>query len=120
MTAVRRQFDVFVLRYVPSVLQDRYLNIGVLMKDSEAAGFADARFLRDWEKVLSFDPDADVEMLDSLICEIEGEWKNRAEQPVLLRRMAMSFSNAIQLSLMESAGIDDPAQELERLASILG
>jgi hypothetical protein len=119
MAAPRRQFDVFVLRYVPSVLEDRYLDIGVLMKDRDDAGFADARFLHDWQKVRSFDPDADLKMLDSLTREIEDGWKNPAERPLLLRRMVKSFSNAIQWSLTESIETDDPAQELERLASTL-
>jgi len=118
VASAQRQFDVFVLRYVPSVLEDRFINIGILLSERGEAGFSDSRFLRDWQQVRSFDPDADVEMLASLAREIKEGWKQPTERAELLRRM-LEFSGAAQLSLAETVVTDDPVEELERLASTL-
>lgn len=114
-----RKFDAFVLRYVPNVLEDKFVNIGVLMRERDSAGFAACRFLHDWGQVQSFDPDADIAMLASLSHEIEAGWKQPLERAALLRRMLTSYSGSIQLSLAETILTDDPAQALEHLASIL-
>jgi hypothetical protein len=114
----QRQFDVFVLRYMPNVLQERFVNIGVLMAEHDTAGFSDARFLSDFEPVRFFDPCVDIKMLASLTHEIEVGWKQPSERAALLKRM-LTFSGAVQLSQIETVVTDDPAQKFERLFSTL-
>jgi len=87
VTPARRQYDVFVLRYVPNVLEEGFANIGVLLSERGEGGFSVSRFLPDWQQVRSFDPDADVEMLASLTQEIKNAWKTPSE------RIAWRFSS---------------------------
>lgn len=119
MAGKQRQFDVFVLRYIPNVLDEGFVNIGVLVTELDHAGSSDCRFLSDFERVRSFDPYADVDMLRSLAQEIEAGWKQPLERAALIRRMLTEYSGAIQLSLTGTIVTDDPAHELERLASTL-
>ncbi len=119
MSGEGRVFDVFLVRYVPNILEDQFVNIGVLLAEHDESGYADSRFLRDWQHVRSLDPDADVRMLEALTREIADGWKQPSERAALRRRMLRSFSNAIQFSLEGSVVTEHPAEELEHLESIL-
>ena len=119
VSGARRQFDVFAVRYIPNILDARFVNIGVLVTERDHAGFADCRFLREWQSVRCFDPDADVEMLNALTQEIEDAWRQPSERAELLERMVTSFSSAIQLSLEETIETDNPTQELRRMTAML-
>ena len=116
--AERRQLEFFLLRYVPDAVKDEFVNIGLVMVEPGAngAGFADVRFTRDWRRVRCLDPQADVEMLEALEREIRGELAgNRA---ALLKRLEDSFSNVIQVSSAKGLLAEDPAREMETMASM--
>ncbi len=70
-----RQLEFFLLRYVPNVVKDEFVNIGVVMVEpgAKGGGFAEVRFTRDWRRVRCLDPQADVEMLEALEREIRGQ-----------------------------------------------
>src|ERR1700680_2215530 len=98
--ADRRQLEFFLVRYVPDAVKEEFVNIGVVMVEAGAngSGFADVRFTRDWRRVRCLDPQADVEMLESLEREIRGQLATTQDRAVLLRRLEDSFSGVIQLS----------------------
>jgi hypothetical protein len=116
----RRQLEFFLLRYVPDAVKDEFVNVGVVMVEAGANGgeFADVRFTRDWRRVRCLDPQADVEMLAALEREIRGQLATTHDREVLLRRLEDSFSNVIQLSAAKGCLAEDPAAEMETLASI--
>jgi hypothetical protein len=123
--AERRQLEFFLLRYVPDAVKDEFVNIGVVMVEAGANGaganatrFADVRFTRDWRRVRCLDPQADVEMLAALEREIRGQLATTHDRELLLRRLEDSFSNVIQLSPAKGCLAEDPAQEIEALASM--
>jgi hypothetical protein len=123
--ADRRQLDFFVLRYVPDAVKDEFVNIGVVMVEQRTHGastsndsFADVRFTRDWRRVLCLDPQADVEMLGALERDIRGQLATAQDRGVLLRRLEDSFSNVIQLSPAKGCVAEDPAREIEMMASM--
>jgi hypothetical protein len=118
--ADRRQLEFFLLRYVPDAVKDEFVNIGVVMVEAGAngAGFAEVRFTRDWRRVRCLDPQADVEMLAALEREIRGQLATTRDREVLLRRLEDSFSNVIQLSPAKGCLAEDPAHEIETMASI--
>ena len=124
MMAEKKQLEFFLLRYVPNVLSDEFVNIGVVLVEpetNEAPGgdrFADARFTRDWQRVWRVDPQADVEMLVALGREVRGRLAAPQDREVLLRTMKESFSNTIQLSPVRRCQAEDPAREIETLASM--
>ena len=118
--ADRRQLEFFLLRYVPDAVKDEFVNIGVVMVEPGAngAGFADVRFTRDWRRVRCLDPQADVEMLEALEREIRGQLGEVKDRATLLRRLEDSFSNVIQLSPTKGCLAEDPAVEIETMASM--
>jgi Protein of unknown function (DUF3037) len=116
----KRQLEFFLLRYVPNAVKDEFVNIGVVMVEAgvKSGGFAEVRFTRDWGRVWCLDPEADVEMLTALEREIRGQLATTHDREVLLGRMEDSFSNAIQLSPAKRCLAEDPAREIEALASM--
>jgi hypothetical protein len=120
MMVDRRQLEFFLLRYVPDAVKDEFVNIGVVMVESGAngGGFAEVRFTRDWRRVRCLDPQADVEMLAALEREIRGQLATTRDREVLLKRLEDSFSNVIQLSPAKGCLAEDPAREIETMASI--
>jgi len=115
-----KQLEFFLLRYVPDVVKDEFVNIGVMMLEpgGNGEGFADVRFTRDWRRVRCLDPQADVEMLEALESEIRGQLQETHDRGMLMRRIEDSFSNVIQLSSAKGCLAEDPAKEMTSLASI--
>lgn len=118
--ADKRQLEFFLLRYVPDAVKDEFVNIGVVMIEAGTNGgaFADVRFTRDWRRVRCLDPQADVEMLEAMEREIRGQLGEARERGVLLRRLADSFSNVIQVSPTKGCLAEEPAKEMEMLAHL--
>jgi hypothetical protein len=118
--AARRQLEFFLLRYVPDAVKDEFVNIGLVMVEPGAngSGFADVRFTRDWRRVRCLDPQADVEMLEAMEQEIRGQLGQTHDREMLMRRLEDSFSNLIQISPAKGCLAEDPAAELETMASM--
>src|SRR2546421_4060818 len=118
--AERRQLEFFLLRYVPDAVKGEFVNFGVLTVKNEANGavIADVRFAKDWRRVRSMDPQADVEMLEALIREIRSEVGEIKDNAMLLKRMEESFSNVIQISAPMQVLAELPEVEIETLASM--
>jgi Protein of unknown function (DUF3037) len=116
--AEKRRLEFFVLRYAPDTISDEFMNIGIVLLDPTAllTGFCDARFIADWQRVESFDEDADIEMLRATASDIEEQLKTPVCREYLLRMMEDSFSNAIQLSPRRECVTEDPSSEIESLA----
>jgi hypothetical protein len=114
----RRQLEFFLLRYVPDAVKDEFVNIGVVMVEAGGSGFAEVRFARDWRRVRCLDPQADFEMLAELEREIRGQLVDAKDRDALIKRMGDSFSNVIQLSSTKSCVAENPALEIETVASI--
>jgi hypothetical protein len=115
-----KQLEFFLLRYVPDAVKNEFVNIGVVMLEPAAngAGFADVRFTRNWRRVRCLDPQADVEMLEALERDIRGQLRETRDREALLRKLEDSFSNVIQLSARKGCLAEDPAKEMETLASL--
>jgi hypothetical protein len=112
-----KRLEFFVLRY--AVEDVGSINLGVVLLDSTApAGYCQVRFTRDWQRILSFDPDADVEMLEALICEIEENLQSPELRDQMVRTMESSFSNAVRISHREACRTNNPNVELARLARL--
>ncbi len=120
----RRQYEFFLLRYVPDAVKDEFVNLGVVLYQpaqagSGEAGFADVRFTRDWRRVRCLDPDVDVEMLEALEREIrERLAEGGKSREWLLGKMEDSFSNAIRLTPAKAVLAESPQAEMENLAQL--
>ena len=115
-----RQFEFFVLRYVPDAVKDESLNIGILMIEEGAngAGFADVRFTQDWRRVQCIDPQADVEWLQAVEGDIRGQLAQSSDRTVLMNKLQDSLSNVIQLSSAKGCIAADPVREMGSLCSM--
>src|SRR6476661_6592600 len=98
------QCRFFILRYAPDAVKNEFINVGLVLLPP--AGGAQVRFTRDWSRVLCLDPEADVEMLQGLEKDLRDQLREmNGDQEVILRRIQDSFSNAIQPSEFEAAGV---------------
>ena len=107
------KLEFSLVQYFPNAVRDEFINIGVVLLDSDNTGFAVVRFTPDWRCVQSFDPDADIEVLESFAAEMQ----RTKDRQALLRTMEDSFSNAIRLSPRKDCQTDNPLAEIEALTS---
>ncbi len=112
-----RQLQFVTVRYTANIVAGEFINIGLVLFDPRG-GFWGVRFRRNWQQVRVFDPDVDLETLEALGRDIEERFR-RGEGEEILKTMADSFSNAVQLSAGSAILVDDPAEEIEKLASQL-
>ncbi len=113
------QCEFFLLRYVPDAVKGEFINLGVVLVQSNGSGplFADVRFTSDWERIRSFDPYADVEMLKSLEADVRRRLRISPQQWTDLRgQIERSFANAVQLAEPQGCLSDSPAQALDEVA----
>jgi hypothetical protein len=110
----RQVMKVFLVSYVPRTLENGSVNIAVVMVGN---GSADVRFARDWKRVLAVDPEADTDLLTELTREIRDKMRVPDEGEEMLLRMEDSWSNTVQVSIGRGCLTEDPATEIEALAS---
>ncbi len=115
--AEEKQLEFYLLRYVPTAVREEFVNIGLIMIELGFPGFADARFLPGWKAAERVDSQVDIEMLQAVERYVRAQLGDPAARQILLRKMEDSFSNLIQLSAKSVCLADDPAKELEALAS---
>jgi hypothetical protein len=108
-----RKPEFILISYAPHALRDESVNIAVAMIGD---GFADVRLVRDWQRVLSLDPDADIRVLEGLTSEIQDKLRNGRERAEMVAEMEQSFSNVIRVSPWKGCLTEDPEAEIERLA----
>jgi hypothetical protein len=116
--ADRRQLEFFLLRYVPNVAREEFVNIGLVMTESggDGGGFAGVHFTADWRRARCLDPNIDVEMLEALGREMERRLKDVQQRASLLHEMTDAYSNTLQLSPIRQCVAENPAEELKDLA----
>jgi hypothetical protein len=110
----RRTLDFFVVSYAPQTLKGESVNIAVVVVSD---GFVDVRLVRDWQRVAALDPDADLELLTAVASEIRDALRIPGKQEEMLRMMEDSWSNAVRLSPRKGILTENPATEIEALAS---
>jgi hypothetical protein len=122
-----KQCEFFVLRYIPDLVRNEPINIGVLLLEDGAGGFADVRFTHDWHRVRCADPQADIELLESFEPEFRRLLQSQLPEIInyrepmwrrewLLGQMQQSFSGALDLAAMKAVLTESPAVELGVLA----
>jgi hypothetical protein len=117
--AERLQCEFSLIRYVPDVVKGEFANIGVVLREAGREETAAVRFTRDWSRVRCMDPEADVELLESLEQEIAGRLRLGVELKInakpLLETLEDSLSNSVQLTEMRGTLAENMAKEMEQL-----
>ncbi len=124
-----KQCEFHIVRYVPDVVKDEPVNIGIVLLESGEGddAFTDVRFTRDWRRARCADPDLDVELMESFEGELRRALQSRAAEVInymepmsrrdwLLGQMQRSFSGAFQLTPAKAVLTESPAAELGILA----
>jgi hypothetical protein len=130
MAVARRTCEFQLIRYVPDVVRNEFVHIGVILRE-EGHSAAEVRFTKDWRRVRCLDPDADTALLESLESELRRRFSEEPEG-VLKKILSESLSLGVQMTepkayLAESipAGIEElmrlyveppPREKLSRLS----
>jgi hypothetical protein len=117
----RRACEFHLLRYVPDVVRNEYVHIGVILREQAAPADpgglppdpALIRFTRDWRRVRCLDPEADTALLESMESELRRRFQSEPDGN-LMRLLKESLSLSVQITepkayLAESlpAGVDE-------------
>ena len=115
-----KQLEFYVLRYVPYVVMEEFINIGLLLLEplANGLGFVDVRMTSDWRRVQCHDRQVDIEVLQGLEPYIRLQLQQSQDVAMLPRKLEDSFANLIQISRRKVCLAAEPARELDRLSSI--
>ena len=109
----RRACEFHLLRYVPDVVRNEYVHIGVILREQGSREAAEVRFTRDWRRVRCLDPDADTALLEGMETELRRRFKEEPDGN-LMRLLREALSLSVQMTeskayLAESlpAGMDE-------------
>lgn len=119
--------DFLLLRYVPDVVENVGVPIGIVLLEEGPEGFTGVRFARSWDRVRQVDPAADIELLSSYEADLRRLLESRTPEIInyrgplsrrewLLAQLQHSFSGSIQLDSAMSVQTASPADELVILA----
>lgn len=108
-----------ILRYVPNLIRDEWLNIGVLLEDSDGTRRAMRVIEDDAEiaRVRRLYPAADDALLRALPSEFDARFRESGAEAVAkyLGKLDQTLSNALQLSPQIGVLSEDFDAELDRL-----
>jgi hypothetical protein len=117
--AERVQCEFSLIRYVPDVVKGEFANIGVVLREAGREDTAAVRFTRDWARVRCLDPEADVDLLESLESEIAARLSRgavaRVKAKPVLETLQDSLSNSVQMTEMRGTLAESLPAEMEQL-----
>jgi Protein of unknown function (DUF3037) len=112
------QCEFFLLRYVPDLVKDEFVNIGVVLSEPET-NFTDVRFTADWSRARCLNAEADVEVLEAVRSDIRQFFSaGGSSRDEIFKIINDSFSNTIQLSPLKACVTTSPQEEIEKLAKL--
>jgi hypothetical protein len=110
--------EFFLLRYVPDLVKDEFINIGIVLSES-VTNFADVRFTSDWSRARCLNAEADIEMLEAVRSDLRTLFAEGAtSRERIFKVITDSFSNTIQLSPVKACLTQSPQAEIEQLAKL--
>ena len=107
----------FLIRYVPDVVRDEGLNIGVILHSPEEE-YLDCLVTDDFRRIRRFHPQADLALLRELQPHFEQEIKEKEKERQLekyLQEMQETYSNLIQVTAPRPCLAQDPQAEIQDL-----
>ena len=118
----RHAYQYVVLRCVPRVDREEFVNVGVVVY-CQATDFLDAAWLIDADRLRALDPRVDVAHLDEALCFVKAvctgddDAGHAGTQPLGTRFgfLKAPRSTVLQPGPVHGGVATDPARELERL-----
>jgi hypothetical protein len=118
---MKNKYRCAEIRYVPNLLEDRSVAIGIILWDPRVGGvgsFVEVSKRTDWSAILRLDPDADIEFLSAAVDQIEQDFRQRDEAG--RGRLIAQLSMNITLSELLEIETNDPGETLNQLARARG
>jgi SOS regulatory protein LexA len=115
--ADKRQLELHLLRFLPHALRDDFVTVGVLLLESDG-GFAEVRLTRDWRMLQCLAPDVDSEWFTMMESEIRQRLGTLRRREDLIRLVSERFGTMIDVAPTKAVLTEDPAKEMEVLASM--
>ncbi len=110
-----RPCSFFLVRYVPDIVRDEGLNIGLFLYSPQEE-YLDCLFTDDFRRIRAFHPQADLELLRELPKHFEQEIKERESKlEDYVREMQESYANVIQVTSPRSCLASDPQTQMQDL-----
>ena len=105
----------FLVRYVPDIVRDEGLNIGLFLY-SPQEDYLDCMFTEDFRRIRSFHPAADLDLLRELPRHFEDEIRKRENQLAdYVREMQENYANLIRVTSPRTCLAADPQAEMQNL-----
>jgi len=105
-----------ILRYVPNLVRDEWMNIGVLLVDPE--GRLHVRVLQEephYARLRRLNPAVDVTVLKALEADLEAKTAQLGQATAVMTNLDDTLSNALQLGPQKAVLTANAEAELERL-----
>jgi chorismate mutase len=115
--AEKRHLELHLLRLLPNALKDDFVTVGLVLLESDG-GFADLRVTRDWRMLQCVAPNVETEWFGIVENEIRGRLGLFQRRDELLQLVNERFGSMIDVAPTKAVSTDDPAKEMEVLASI--
>jgi hypothetical protein len=110
-----KQFQLFLVRYVPDPVRNEFVNIGVLLRDaSEEGGETRVRFTRNWRRARCMEPDIDTAHFESLEADLQRRFGSKDDAGMFLDSMLDSWSNTLQLSNAQGCLAENLAAAMDK------
>ena len=93
----RRACEFQLLRYVPDVVRNEFVHIGVILRERGSRDGAEVRFTRDWRRVRCLDPEADTALLEGMESELRRRFEAEPDGN-LMRLLTESLSLSVQMT----------------------
>lgn len=110
-----KQCSFFLIRYVPNLVRDEALNVGLFLYSPEEK-YLGCLLTDDFRRVKRFHPQADLEFLRELEQDFSQQIDEHGEDlEGYLREVQESFSNLIQVTAPRSCLLADPQSEIQNM-----
>ncbi|HUK26428.1 MAG TPA: DUF3037 domain-containing protein [Terriglobales bacterium] len=111
-----KQFEFFLLRYVPDAVKGEFVNIGFMLHEAGASETKTSlvTITDDWKRAKCMNPDLDLEVLSGIGPQLQREL-DEAGWDKVLHKMQDQFSNGIEVSPAMALQAADSAQAADRL-----
>jgi Protein of unknown function (DUF3037) len=117
----KNTFRYRILRYVPNISRDEWVNIGVLLEETHGSRRV-MRLIQDeaeLARVRRIHPDMDEELLRTLPYEFDARLRGaNAEVSMFLEKLEQNLSNLLQFSPQKGVFADNFDEELARLYQV--
>ncbi len=119
-----KPYSFYIIRYVPDVIREEFINIGILVFDQSVTRASLIKLTEDWTRLRHLAQDIDVEVLQALGEDLTRRLAEDPESESFINLMKDSFSGNLQISSERSRAAEsmnvlaDQLMELYVLPSV--